>query len=432
VPLPSGAIVLRDDFKSPAESFEAAAHLLAEAPVRRRFVVFGDITEPVGSQGPLYRGISARFATICDGAFLVGHGTRHWSAGLAAGGLAREKIVRCRGNLADPTARLRRELGPGDVVLLKGRHKQRLERIAFALAGKEIPCTLPTCDAINLPCDRCGGRGHASSRLRAARASSESEYAPELLDSVEKSLWRRYNDSVVADFVVRHLDPPLGTVILKTDLFEEALGNDSVERAIPTAFLGMDLSRTVLRAARRRSPQAAMVQADVRQLPFADASVGGVLSTSTLDHFHDPQDLARSLREIGRVLRPGGKLLLTLDNPWNPLLALRNAIPHSLRLSLGVTPYFVGYTCGPVRVERLLGQAGFEVRKTTAILHFPRALTALFGPALRLTGLTRIEGRILELLRHTEMLRHGPTRWLTGHYVAVLATKRSIPGQGRP
>lgn len=125
-------------------------------------------------------------------------------------------------------------------------------------------------------------------------------------------------------------------------------------------------------------------------------------------------------------------MLLTLDNPWNPLLALRNAIPHALRLALGVTPYYVGYTCGPVRVERLLCQAGFEVRATTAILHFPRALTALIGPALRLTGLTRIESRMLALLRRTEILGHGPTRWLTGHYVAVLATKKAIPEGCRP
>ena len=169
VSLPSGAIVLRDDFKSPAESFEAASDLLSEIPARRRLAVFGDITEPPGSQGPLYRALAARFSTICDRVFLVGHHPKRWSAGLAAGGLAREKIVRCRRDLADATERLRRELGPGDVVLVKGRHNQRLERIAFALAGREIPCSLPTCNATNLTCDRCGGRGRDSFGSRTAR-----------------------------------------------------------------------------------------------------------------------------------------------------------------------------------------------------------------------------------------------------------------------
>ena len=170
--LPSGAIILRDDFKSPTESFEAASDLLAEIPARRRFAVFGDIAEPPGSQGPVYREVAVRFSTICDRVFLVGNGTGHWFAGLAAGGLAREKIVRCRGSLADATAFLRRELSHGDVVLIKGRHNQRLERITLALAGKEVPCSLPTCDAVNLPCERCGGRRRASSRSRVAGAAT--------------------------------------------------------------------------------------------------------------------------------------------------------------------------------------------------------------------------------------------------------------------
>jgi len=253
---------------------------------------------------------------------------------------------------------------------------------------------------------------------------SQSEYAPGLLDRIERSLWRRYNDMVVDDFVTRRLGSPAGAV-LKTDLFEAALGNDSVERAIPAAFVGMDLSLTILGAARRRSHDAPMLRADVRHLPFANATLGGAISTSTLDHFRDPGDLARSLRELGRVLRPGARLLLTLDNPVNPLLALRNALPHSFRRLVGLTPYYVGYTCGPARVERLLSDAGFEVRETAAILHFPRILAALLGPALRLAGLGRIEGRTLGLLQHAEFLRRWPIRWFTGHYVAVVAVRNS-------
>jgi UDP-N-acetylmuramoyl-tripeptide--D-alanyl-D-alanine ligase len=431
VVLSSGAIVLRDDYKSPAESFAVAFDLLSEIPARRRFAVLGDVTEPQGSQGPLYREIAARLSPICDRAFLVGNCGRRWAAGLAAGGMAREKIIRCSGNLAATTDSLRRELGPGDVVLVKGRHEQRLERIAFALAGKEIPCSLPTCAATNLACDRCGGRGRASFPSRAAGAApAQSEYSPGLLDAIEGSLWRRYNDMVVDDFVISRLDALAGAVVLKTDLFEEALGNDSLVRAIPSGFVGMDLSPDILKAARRRSPDARVVRADVRQLPMAGAALDGVISTSTLDHFHDPADLTLSLNELGRVLRPGGRLLLTLDNPLNPLLALRNVLPHSFRLSAGLTPYYVGYTCGPAQLERLLGEAGFEVRETAAILHFPRVLAALLGPALKLAGLDAMDTRILRLLQRAEILQRLPTRWFTGHYVAMVAVRNSRIGGG--
>ena len=224
----------------------------------------------------------------------------------------------------------------------------------------------------------------------AAKASSE-EFSADLLGSLGRALWRRYNDKVVQDFVGRHLAARPGELFLKTDLFEEALGDDWVQRAIPAGLVGMDISHSIVAAARRHSTRSPVLRADVRCLPFADASLGGVISTSTLDHFHDPKDLQLSLHEIGRVVRPGGVLILTLDNPLNPLLALRNAVPHTLRRLVGMTPYYVGYTCGPGRLGRWLADAGFEVRESAAVLHFPRALVALAGTVLRRLSLGRTE-----------------------------------------
>ena len=252
---------------------------------------------------------------------------------------------------------------------------------------------------------------------------SDGEYSKDLLDSIENVLWRRYNDTVVHDFVVRHLDPAPDGAFLKTDLFEEAIGNNSFQRSISLAAVGMDLSPTIVKAAQRRCPGARLVQADVRRLPFTDGAFAGVISTSTLDHFRDPEDLELALRELARVVRAGGKLILTLDNPLNPILALRNVVPDAFRLRVGLTPYFVGYTCGPTRLEQLLREAGFDVRETTAVLHFPRVLAALFGSLLRRMNMGRFEAKVLPLLERAEILRRWPTRWRTGHYVAVLATK---------
>lgn len=52
---------------------------------------------------------------------------------------------------------------------------------------------------------------------------------------------------------------------------------------------------------------------------FAAETFDLVVSTSTLDHFTCREDLVTSLEEISRVLRPGGLLILTLDNPLNLL-----------------------------------------------------------------------------------------------------------------
>src|SRR5436305_9524519 len=57
--------------------------------------------------------------------------------------------------------------------------------------------------------------------------------------------------------------------------------------------------------ARERAPQVEIVQASAEELPFEDASFDTVVSTLVLCG----ADQKRSLAEIRRVLRPGGRLL---------------------------------------------------------------------------------------------------------------------------
>ena len=46
------------------------------------------------------------------------------------------------------------DLGPGDVVLVKGRDTQRLSRISLALAGRTVRCDIPRCHA-PVDCEEC-------------------------------------------------------------------------------------------------------------------------------------------------------------------------------------------------------------------------------------------------------------------------------------
>ncbi len=113
-------------------------------------------------------------------------------------------------------------------------------------------------------------------------------------------------------------------VVLKTDLFEEAYGLDRILYDLfPEARLavGVDLDVKTVRAAASRNGSAGFGSAacDVRHLPFPLASVDVIVSTSTLDHFEAREPLAASIDELERVLRPGGTLFVTLDNPRNPL-----------------------------------------------------------------------------------------------------------------
>jgi hypothetical protein len=60
------------------------------------------------------------------------------------------------------------------------------------------------------------------------------------------------------------------------------------------------------------------------------------------------------------------------------------------------------------------------VRELTAVLHVPRVLVARLGP--RHSGLADYS-RWLRFLRAGERLERWPTRFITGHFVAVLAVR---------
>lgn len=70
--------------------------------------------------------------------------------------------------------------------------------------------------------------------------------------------------------------------------------------------VGSDLSQGMLRRAARKRPPA--VVADVRALPFGEGRFDLVTASFVLNHLDDP---VRGLRELRRVLRPGGTLLAT-------------------------------------------------------------------------------------------------------------------------
>jgi len=79
--------------------------------------------------------------------------------------------------------------------------------------------------------------------------------------------------------------------------------------------------------------------ADLLHLPFPSGAFDACLNLVTLEHVSEP---ARALAEIGRVLKPGGRLLLAVPQDWEVHQA-----PHD----------FFRYTRYGVR--HLLEQAGF-------------------------------------------------------------------------
>jgi SAM-dependent methyltransferase len=228
---------------------------------------------------------------------------------------------------------------------------------------------------------------------------------------------RAYSDAVNTALLRTWLPVPVAGRVLKTDLFDEAMGEGLAgELGLRCgSVVGIDVSAPVVAAARERYPVLELVQADVRDLPFADGSFAAVLSNSTLDHFETVEEIDRALRELRRVLVPGGRLLVTLDNAANPLVALRNALPFAMLRRLDLVAYRTGRTTGPPGLRRLVASAGFEVEGTTALMHVPRVVVR----GLRPLG----EERMLRGLLPCERLGRLPTRYVTGQFVAAFARR---------
>jgi UDP-N-acetylmuramoyl-tripeptide--D-alanyl-D-alanine ligase len=155
VRLPSGAMLLCDEFKAPEETIDAALDVLADIRATRRIVVMGDVDEPARPQRRIYRRLGQRIGRCAERAVFVTR-DEHFSssrAGAREGGLPAGAITKVR-SVSAALEQLR-DLGAGDVVLIKGRHTQRLQRIVLALTGRDVRCDLEYCNARLMECTQC-------------------------------------------------------------------------------------------------------------------------------------------------------------------------------------------------------------------------------------------------------------------------------------
>lgn len=235
------------------------------------------------------------------------------------------------------------------------------------------------------------------------------------------SFLRAYSDEVNRRLLDDWLPAEGVDRILKTDLFDEAVGDGLIPflRQRGRHAFGVDVSPAVTDAARARFPELDIRRADARRLPFVDEYFDVVFSNSTLDHFEHAASIAEALAELHRVLRPGGRLLITLDNGVNPLVMLRNALPRQVLERLGLVPYPIGVTCGPKSLRKMLDATGFDVEASRTVMHCPRLL-ARGAAAVARAGSARLFRFVLAF----EQLGRAPTRHLTGQFIAASARRR--------
>jgi SAM-dependent methyltransferase len=226
------------------------------------------------------------------------------------------------------------------------------------------------------------------------------------------------------DWIDRNLGDFRPGIALKTDLFEEANGDDQLLFALaPRArvAVGIDSDARTAARARARSGTVLVAAADARRLPFRSGAVDLVISNSTLDHFEKRTDLDAAVAELARVLAPGGRLLITLDNPWNPLYQ----IFHKGLKRYGVS-FELGHTASLPRLRRMLSSSGLEIMGSEWLIHNPRFLSTLLFLSLRSVMGASAGRPIGWLLRAFALLGRSPVRPFSACFVAACARKPGL------
>jgi ubiquinone/menaquinone biosynthesis C-methylase UbiE len=122
----------------------------------------------------------------------------------------------------------------------------------------------------------------------------------------------------------------------------------AAERVTSGQIRGIDLSEEMVRVASRRNASAiqagrvALSQGSITALPFEEQFFDKIMTIHTLYFWPEPHEPSQALSELCRVLKPGGRLVITLSTGkinaqgevevWEPLqAALEKQVMPALR-----------------------------------------------------------------------------------------------------
>jgi UDP-N-acetylmuramoyl-tripeptide--D-alanyl-D-alanine ligase len=156
VALSNGAVMIRDDFKAGIDSFAPALKALGQGPPGKRWAVVSGANEV--SWGPKDRmmRLAREIVSVADAVVFVGD---HADAGCrraVAEGMPSNRVFQA-GSAREAAAILRRESGPGDLILVKGTPFLHLARVYYEMEAERlgrVACGLRLCKR-RILCDHC-------------------------------------------------------------------------------------------------------------------------------------------------------------------------------------------------------------------------------------------------------------------------------------
>lgn len=174
----------------------------------------------------------------------------------------------------------------------------------------------------------------------------------------EEDVWRRYRLKAIARC--------LSSLVLEGLLLDVGCNDCSITKFLPSNgcdYLGVDLSMSALEEGKPHG----RVQCDACSIPLTNGTVDILVCSEIIEHLEEPH---RMLKEIERVLKPKGKLVISTPNRESAFLQVQNSLHmpkfHDWKY---VESHFQTYS--PEEFDTLLKQHGFTVVKKAKSTAFP-------------------------------------------------------------
>jgi SAM-dependent methyltransferase len=130
---------------------------------------------------------------------------------------------------------------------------------------------------------------------------------------------KRFSHPLQFDWLAEHLKNPLARILDYGCGYGRTLGQ--LYQVNYQNAVGTDFSEAMLRRAQREVPNSILVRNDGKNLPIKSGTIDAVLLFAVLTCIPNDSDQQVLVREVERVLRPGGLLyasdLLVNDDPRN-------------------------------------------------------------------------------------------------------------------
>ena len=143
VELPNGATILRDEINGSVDTMAAALRVFADASAPRKMLVFTDVSDSSKKPRTRLRDYGREAARVADSAIFLGENCEHGANAAVAAGMRPDQVWSFY-NIRDCAQHLKNELRAGDLVLLRGRRVDHLDRVYYSLV-QDVTCWKNRC-----------------------------------------------------------------------------------------------------------------------------------------------------------------------------------------------------------------------------------------------------------------------------------------------